>query len=77
MTTVQSKISATNHFLTVDTIAKVKGHSVAHAGRAFRLVKQLAGINGNHSIHVDIFVIHAQSIPYFFGLKREDFLRIN
>lgn len=80
MTTVQSKISATNptQFITVDRVAAVKGQSLVHTRRFFKQVKKLAGLNlWCHSIHIDVFLLHAPSIPGLSGLKREDFFRIN
>ena len=79
MNILQSKISATSHtqFITVDRVAAVKGQSLVHTRRSFKQVKVLAGLNlWCHSIHIDIFLLHAPSIPAFCGLKREDFFRI-
>lgn len=80
MNIFQSKISDTHHkqFITVDKVAAVKGNSVAHTRRAFRLVKMLAGLNVKcHSVHIDILILHAQSIPALVGLRHEDFSLLN
>ena len=79
MNILQSRISATvsNQFITVDKLAAVKGHSIAHTRRSFTQVKILAGLKPRiHSVHIDIIIFHAQSIPTLHGLKREDFFRI-
>lgn len=80
MIAVQNEISATipNPYITVDRLAALKGQSVSYTRKTFTLIKILAGLAKNsHQVHVDILILHAQSIPALRGLKKEDFLSIN
>ena len=79
MNILQSKISATSltQFITVERVAAIRGYSISHTRRSFKLVKIMAGLNIRcHRVHVDVLIHHAQSIPALHGLKREDFFRI-